>query len=142
VPLTPQLVEAWLRGDDLGDVDEVDQLDYETALRILGADTLAKALEPDDVRKSRDLVGKTFVVSSVKWRRSTKSEDGAGRYAVMSCVDEDGVPFITSCGATKVVLQLRRAQLGNDLPAQFSLAADETSAGRTVMSLVAPEAPF
>lgn len=142
VPMTPELIAAWLHGDDITEEDQTDELDYETALRILSAETPDAVLAQDDVRKVADLIGKQFIVTGVAWRKSTKSDDGKGRYAVMSCVDPDGVAFISSCGATKVVLQLRKGQLAGWLPWQVELSSTETSNGRTVYELVVPEAPF
>lgn len=143
VPLTPELVAAWLDGDDIvDDAEPTDELDYATALRILGASDEAAALKPDDVRKSDTMVDKSFVVTAVRWRKSTKSDDGKGRFAIMSCVDEDNNAFVMSCGATKVVLQLRKAQLEGWFPWQVQLASDTTTSGNTVLSLVAPDKPF
>lgn len=140
VPMTQAMLVQWLRGEDIPDDDNSDELTYEMALKILGADSPEAALAKDDVRKVASLVGTGFAVRSVQWRRSTKSEDGAGRYAVMQCVDADGVAFLSSCGATKVVLQLRKAQLAGWLPWKVSLDATETSNNRTVYELVpAPE---
>lgn len=133
---------AWLNGEDITVEDESDELDYATALRILTAESAEDVLSTDDVRKVVTLDGQSFVVRDLAWRRSTKQEDGKGRYAVMHCVDADGVPFITSCGATKVVLQLRKAQLEGWLPWQVELSISQTSNNRTVYELVAPTEPF
>lgn len=142
VPMTPELIAAWLAGEDITEEDATDEFDFATAMKILGADSQEAALARDDVRKFADLIGKQMVITAVTWRRSTKSDDGKGRYAVLSCVDIDGVPFLTSCGATKVVLQVRKGQLDGWLPWQVEVSATETSNGRTVYELVMPEAPF
>ena len=118
VPMTPEIIAAWLAGNDITEEDQTDQLDYETALRILSAETPEAALSLDDVRAIKDLIGKQFIVVSLTWRKSTKSDDGKGRYAIMQCADADGVKFMASCGGTKVVLQLRKAQLAGWLPWQ------------------------
>lgn len=142
VPMMPKLITAWLAGEDITEEDATDEFDFATAMKILGADSQEAALARDDVRKFADLIGKQMVITAVTWRRSTKSDDGKGRYAVLSCVDMDGVPFLSSCGATKVVLQVRKGQLDGWLPWQVEVSATETSNGRTVYELVMPEAPF
>lgn len=142
VPMTQALLVSWLRGEDIAEDDDSDELAYELAVRILGAESEAEALKQDDVRKVATLVDQNFVVLSVTWRKSTKSEDGAGRYALMRCADADGVPFLSSCGATKVVLQLRKAQLAGWLPWRVSLNAEETSNKRTIYELVPASEDF
>jgi hypothetical protein len=142
VPMTKEMITAWLAGDDLTVEDESDDWDYETAVRILGADNAADVLKQNDIRKGRDLVGTSFSILSVAWRKSTKSEDGKGRYAVCELVDADGVPFTASFGMTKVVLQLRWAQLHGALPWQVELTSATTSNNRTVYELVKPLEPF
>lgn len=142
VPMTQAMLTAWLDGEAITEDDNNDELSYELAVRILGASSEADALKQDDVRKVDTLIGKSFVVRSVTWRKSTKRADGKGRYAVMQCVDADGVPFIASCGATKVVLQLRKAQLAGWMPWKVALNAAETSTGNTVYELVAAPEDF
>lgn len=142
VPMTQELIVAWLAGEDITEEDATDEFDYATAMKILGADTPEAALAQDDVRKFADLVGKQIVITAVTWRKSTKSDDGKGRYAVLSCADADGVPFLSSCGATKVVLQVRKGQLDGWLPWQVEVSASETSNGRTVYELVMPTPDF
>lgn len=142
VPLTKVELTAWLSGADITEDDTSDEITYDQALRILGAETSAEVLKDDAVVKSADLVGRTFVVTAVSWRKSTKSEDGAGRYAFMTCVNADGEQFLSSCGATKVVLQLRKAELAGWLPWKVSMEAIDTNAGRTMLQLTAPESDF
>lgn len=133
---------AWMRGDEITDDDTTDDLTFELALRILQAEDADAALAKDDVRPVATLIGETFVVHGVTWRKSTKSEDGAGRYAVMSCTDADGVKFLSSCGATKVVLQLRKAELEGWFPWKVQLDAVTTSNNRTVYELAPPASDF
>lgn len=141
-PLTPELVKAWLDGDALTE-DDVAEFDaFALAQKILGADTPEKVLSQDDIRKSAELVGETFAILGVVWRKSVKREDGKGRYAVLSCADEDGAGFMWSCGATKVVLQVRKAQLEKWLPWVVTLNSEETNSGNTVYELVAPSPDF
>lgn len=140
--LTRAQLVTWLNGTDITEEDQSDELDYATAMKILTAENEAAVLAKDEVRKIATLDGETFVVRDLAWRKSTKSEDGKGRYAVMHCVDGDGEAFITSCGATKVVLQLRKAQLEGWLPWAVELAISQTSNGRTVYELTAPTEPF
>lgn len=142
VPLSKEMVVAWLAADDLKDQEPVEEVDLDEAIRILGADTLEEALKPTDVRKFETLPGKTFTVLSVRWRRSTKYNPDGARLAILSCVDSDGVPFITSTASTKPVLKLRKAQLGNYLPTSFAMVSDDTSSGNTVFDLVIPDKDF
>lgn len=142
VPMTPELITAWLAGEDITEEDATDEFDFATAMKILGADSPEAALAQDDVRPFKTLIDTQMVISAVTWRKSTKSDDGKGRYAVLSCVDKDGVAFLTSCGATKVVLQVRKAQLDGWLPWQVQASSTETSNGRTVFELVMPDEPF
>jgi hypothetical protein len=140
VPMRKEELVAWLKGADITDDDASDELAYEMALRILQAEDASAMLAQDDVRPVRELVGEAFTVRSVAWRKSTKSENGEGRYAVMACVDRDGEAFLSSCGATKVVLQLRKAQIEGWLPMTFVLNEETTSNNRTVYELIAPPA--
>lgn len=133
---------AWLSGDDISDDDESDDLVYEQALKILQAEDEAAVLARDQVVKVADLVGSTFTVLGVSWRKSTKSEDGKGRYALMRCVDKDGGQFLASCGATKVVLQLRKAEWQGWFPWTVEMSSEATSNNRTIFELVAPSADF
>lgn len=142
VPLTKADLVAWMRGDEITDDDNTDEMTYDLALRILQADDQAAVLSKDDVRPVNTLIDASFVVTGVTWRKSTKSEDGAGRYAVMSCVDGDGVKFLSSCGATKVVLQLRKAELEGWFPWKVQLDAVTTSNNRTMYELAPPQADF
>jgi len=142
VPLTKAELTAWLSGADITEDDTTDEITYDQALRIFNAETPEEVLRDDQVRKAATLEGQTFTVLSVSWRKSTKSEDGAGRYAFMTCADPDGVKFLTSCGATKVVLQLRKAELAGWLPWTVSLDAIDTNAGRTMLQLSAPSPDF
>lgn len=141
VPLTQAQLVSWLQAEDIEDDDSTDELAYEMAVRILNATDQDAVLAQDDVRPVAGLVGEGFVVRSVVWRKSTKSEDGKGRYAIMQCVDGDGAAFMTSCGATKVVLQLRKAEVAGWFPWHVELNQETTSNNRTVYELVAPE-PF
>lgn len=133
---------AWLRGEDISEDDNTDEITYDQAVRILSASSSEEALKDDDVRPSKTLVGQSFVVLGVSWRKSTKAEDGAGRYAFLRCADSDGEPFYTSCGATKVVLQVRKAELDGWFPWQVELEANDTAAGRTMLQLTTPSEPF
>lgn len=133
---------AWLRGEDISEDDNSDEITFDQAVRILSADSPEKVLSDDDVRKSESLVGQTFTILSASWRKSTKSEDGAGRYAFLSCVDAEGVPFYSSCGATKVVLQVRKAELEGWFPWTVTLGAVDTNSGRTMLQLEAPSTDF
>lgn len=142
VPMTPALITAWLAGEDITEEDATDEFDFATAMRILGAETPEAVLAQDDVRPFKSLVDTQLVITAVTWRRSTKSDDGKGRYAVLSCVDKDGLQFLTSCGATKVVLQVRKAQLDGWLPWQVQVSSSETSNQRTIYELVLPDEPF
>lgn len=128
----------WMQGADITEDDNTDEMTYDLAMRILQAENQAEALSKDDVRPVKDLIEDTFVVHGVTWRKSTKSEDGAGRYAVMQCTDADGVKFLSSCGATKVVLQLRKAELEGWFPWKVQLDAVTTSNNRTVYELAPP----
>jgi len=142
VTLTKPELIAWMRGDDLTDDDNTDELTYETAMRILAATDEAGVLAVDDVRPVKDLIDSTFLIRGVTWRKSTKSEDGAGRYALLQCTDADGVNFLTSCGATKVVLQVRKYEVAGWLPAAVTLSSQTTSNNRTVYELTPPKGNF
>lgn len=142
VPLDKATLVGWLNGDDISDDDESDDLVYEQALKILQAEDAAAVLERDQVVKVADLVGQTFTVLGVSWRKSTKQEDGKGRYALMRCVDHEGAQFLASCGATKVVLQLRKAEISGWLPWTVEMSSESTSNNRTIFELVAPSPDF
>lgn len=142
VPVTKEQIAAWLRGEDLTEEDETPEVDLEEALRILSAETPGETLKVNELRKIDDLAGSPFTVLSVTWRKSTRSDDGTGRYAVIRCASADGEEFLTTCGATKVVLQLRKFQVAGWLPATFELRVTETSNNRTVKELVAPSPDF
>lgn len=142
VPMTKEVLVAWLNADDIDEDDNNDDLDYELAVRILTADDSAAVLKQDDVRPIATLEDRDFVVRGVTWRKSTKSDDGKGRYAVLSCVDMDGEAFLTSCGATKVVLQLRKAEISGWFPWHVVLNTETTSNNRTIYELVAPTPDF
>lgn len=141
-PVSKEEIAAWLRGEDLTTEDDTPEIDLDDALRILSAETPEEALKVSEMRKIDDYDGKTFGVVSVAWRKSTRSDDGQGRYAVMHCVDEHGEQFLTTCGATRVVLQLRKFQVAGWLPAQFELRVTKTDSGNTVKELVVPEKPL
>lgn len=142
VTMTQKELVAWLDADDLEETEDDYAFDYENAMRIMTAASPDEVLKVDDVRKVATLIDDVFTVRSIVWRKSTKRKDGKGRYAVMSCVDKDGVPFVASCGATKVVLQLRKYEVAGWLPAAFTLSAAETNSGNTVYELVAPKGNF
>lgn len=136
VPMTQAMLVEWLNGEDIAEDDGSDENVYELALKILGAETEADVLKQDDVRKIETILDQAIVVRSIRWRKSTKRDDGKGRYALMQCVDADGAPFIASCGATKVVLQLRKAQLAGWLPWRVTFNGEQTQGGNTVYELV------
>lgn len=142
VPMSKELIAQWLAGDDLTLEDESPDIDLDDAIRILSAETADEVLKVNEMRKIDTYDGKPFVVLSVTWRKSRKSDDGQGRYAVMRCVDADGAEFLTTCGATKVVLQLRWAQLHNALPWRVQLEVTTTASGNTVKELVPPSVDF
>lgn len=133
--LSKDELTRWLSGVDLPDNGESDEGDYEAALRILGADTLEKALAPDDVRKSESLIDTSFVVTSVRWNQSTKLDRGPRRYAFLSCVDLDGVKFYTSIGGTYPVLALARMERDGDFPVKVKLTGTTTGSGNTMTRL-------
>jgi hypothetical protein len=135
-------IEAWLKGADIVAEDDTTEIDLEDALRILSATDQAEVLRVNEMRKIDDYAERPLVVLGVTWRKSTRSEDGAGRYAVIHATDEDGEPFLVTCGATKVVLQLRKAELEGWFPWQVQVQITKTDANRTVKELVAPEKPF
>jgi len=140
--LSKDELARWLSGVDLQDNTDTAESDFDLAMKILGADTLDKALEPDDIRESKSMVGKTFTILAVDWHRSTKtSERGDRRYAFLRCVDEDGVKFFCSCGATQVVLMLARLLRDNQLPATMTFEAQDTNTGNTMIKLAPPPQP-
>jgi hypothetical protein len=140
--LTPAVLFAWLRGDDISEADLEDEISLDQALRILQAADADAVLRDDEVRKIKEMVGLVFVVTAVSWRKGSKNENGQNRYAFMTCADSDGEMFLTSCGATKVVLQLRKAEIEGWFPWQVQLDAVETAAGRTMLQLIAPSESF
>ena len=142
VPLTPQTVKAWLDGDDLTDDPDEGVVDLDEAIRILSAENPSEVLAVNEMIKIDDLAGVTFSILGVTWRRSTRGEDGKGRYAVLRCADAKDQEFLTTCGATKVILQVRKAQLAKWLPWEVSLKVTKTDANRTVKELVPPSADF
>lgn len=142
VPLTKAELTDWLAGADISDADDTDEINYDQALRILQATDVDAVLADDQLRKSDTLVGQTFVITGVSWRKSTMNENGPGRYALLTCVDGNGEQFLTSCGATKVVLQVRKAELEGWLPWAVQLDAVSTASGRTMLQLIAPEKDF
>lgn len=138
VEMTNEMFTAWINGDDIEEEDGDDFDVYALARQILGAESEAEALKQDDVRKPADMHDERFTILSVVWRKSVKSDSGKGRYAVLRCVDGDGTPFLMTCGAVKVVLQVRKAQLEGWLPWTVVLNAETTASNRTVLELVAP----
>lgn len=134
VALSRDELKAWLSGTELPE-DATDEITYEIAMRILGARDAADLFRPDQVKHADDLIGVPFLVRSVTWRRSTKSDDGTGRYAVMECADKDGQTFMASCGGTQVVLQLRAAEQRGWLPYGVTVRAMQTAAGNTAYRL-------
>jgi hypothetical protein len=143
-PLTLDKAElvAWMRGDDITDEDTTDEVNYDQALRILQAFDQAAVLRDDEVVKIATLVDTDFVVLDVSWRKGNKNEGGPSRYAFMTCANNDGTKFLTSCGAAKVVLQLRKAEVEGWFPWVVRLDEIETAAGRTMYQLIAPETSF
>lgn len=141
-PLSREAVVRWLDGADISEDDEAGIDVLALAESILGAKDEAGVFAQDDVRKNDVLRDQTFAVLSLVWRKSTKRDDGQGRYALCRCVDADGAQFIWSTGATKVVLQLRKAQLEGWLPWTVTLNAEQTASGNTVLELVAPSPDF
>lgn len=142
VPLTKTELVAWLNGDDILEDDDNDELAYELAVRILSAEDETAVFKQDDVRKPETMADRDFVVRSISWRKSTKSKSGKGRFALMNCADHDGLPFIMSCGATKVVLQLRKAEISGWFPWHVVLNVETTSNNRDIYELVAPTPDF
>lgn len=135
-------VAEWLAGADLVEEDDTPDIDLDEAIRILGAANQDEVLRVNEMRKIDEYADKSFAILSVMWRKSTRTEDGAGRYAVLRCVDGEGEEFLTTCGATKVILQVRSAELKGWLPWQVQLQVTKTESNRTVKELIAPERPF
>ena len=142
VPMTKTELVAYLQGVDLGDATDTTESEYDLAIKILGAETLDKALEPDDVRKSETLVGTTFVVQSCSWRRSFQHDKAGRRYGFLTCVDADGVTFYTSMGGSQPVLLLTRLVRDDGLPAQLTFTETETGSGNTMTRLEIPSPDF
>lgn len=142
VPLTKSELSAWMRGDDIETVDDAGEVDYEQALAILSAETPEAVLANLEVTPERELIGQTFTIVSVTWRKGNKSENGNNRFAFVRCADENGETFATSMGGAKVVLQLRKYEIEGWLPAQFTYESVQTNNGREMRQLVAPENPF
>jgi len=133
---------GWLRGDDLSETDIAEEVDYEQALRILQADTPEAIFTPDAVVKVDELLGQTFAILRVSWRKGEQAPGDPNRYAFVACADENGEPFYTSMGGTKVVLKLRKAELEGWLPRLVTLQAITTNNGRTMHELVDAPAPL
>lgn len=140
--LTKEELQRWLSGVDIEENDDTSESDYELALKILGTSDLADALKPDDGRTTDSLIGTEFTILSCSWRKSTKKEDGEGRYGFLWCVDADGVKFFTTCGATQPVLLLARLMRDDMLPIKVGLEATKTNSGNTMKRLVLASPDF
>lgn len=139
-----QVILSWLRGDDLDDEPDNEDITVAEAYRILNAETPEAALDNPTPLKGEDLVDTNFTILSVAWRRSTKKGAGNGRYAVMECVDSNGEPFIATCGATDVILKLKRAEVADPswFPWTVTMEAQTTETGNTMFRLAVPGADF
>jgi hypothetical protein len=142
VTLTKDELKAWVRGDDIETVDQEGELDYAQAMEILTAETPKDALANLEVRPESTLQGTTFTVVSIHWRKGNKNEDGNNRYAFCRCADADGIPFGTSLGGGKVILQLRKFEVEGWLPATFTYESVETNSGRSMRQFVVPAEAF
>lgn len=142
VTLTRDELSAWVRGDDIETVDADGEIDYAQAMDILSAETPADVLAKLEVVPESDLIGTTFTVLSVHWRKGNRSEAGNNRFAFVRCSSINGEPFGTSMGGGKVILQLRKLELEGWLPCTVSYGDVETSSGRHMRELVVPTTSF
>lgn len=85
--------------------------------RILQAESMEEILGQASVTHARDYVNTPFALLSCKMQKSDFEGDGLKIYAVMECADNDGTPFVMTCGAAQVVAQAYMLQTRNHLPA-------------------------
>lgn len=111
--------------------------------RILGAGSVDEVLEGSSAIHAADVLGQNLTIVGVRWNESDLA-DGAGFYALIDCVDNNGEGFAVTCGAITVMAQLFKLDELGALPGTFQLveAAKPTKSGYKPMSLVKGEEQF
>lgn len=111
--------------------------------RILGAGSVDEVLEGSSAIHAVDVLGQNLTIVGVRWNESDLA-DGAGFYALIDCVDNNGEGFAVTCGAITVMAQLFKLDELGALPGTFQLveAAKPTKSGYKPMSLVKGEEQF
>lgn len=98
--------------------------------RIVESESLADLFGDSGAIHAKDLIGVPFVLVGIKFNESTMQGDGPDFYGVLDAVDDDGVPFVMTCGAVKVMARAWRAQDLDLLPVRVKLTqADQPTAG-------------
>jgi hypothetical protein len=105
--------------------------------QVLSATSAEELFGATEVAHARDWIGKPFVLRGLKFNESTFNGVGPDVYAVLECVDTDGVPFVMTCGALKVIAKAWRAGDLGLLPVEVKITEAEkpTSAGFYPMDL-------
>lgn len=137
-PVTYSDLEKVLFKGDQVEVPDVTEQSAGIVRRIMEAKTAEDVLAETAVVHARDMLDTPIRVMSVHWNRSD-IEGGLPIYAVMDCVDEDGQPFVVTCGGIRVMAQVSRlAELGA-LPALVRILESErpTAQGFRPLRLVA-----
>lgn len=70
----------------------------------------------DDVRKPEDVQGMPLTVNGVKFAHGS-----FGEYALIKCVDKDGVPFTVQTGATIICEALHKALASRAFPCEMTI---------------------
>lgn len=138
---TRRNLARWLSGADIDETATNDDITLEQALAIYNATTETQVMEISEPVHGKEYVGKAFGVTAVTWRKSTQ-DGGAGRYAVISCVDANGEPFVMTCGATDVILKLDKYDREGWLPRQFVISEVMTGGGNKMLRLELPDEGF
>lgn len=117
VSLNDEQFAEWLAEceSDVRNVD-AEQVQLQIIARTLRADTVDAVLASDAAVSSKDYVGKPFTVLSLRWSEADDSNEGFQYFAVCQCVDTDGVPFVMTSGAARIVAQLHQLRKMDALP--------------------------
>jgi hypothetical protein len=105
--------------------------------RILDATSVEDVLEGGGAVHARDMIGRPFALTDVRFNRSDYEATGPAFYAILSGADENGEKVTISCGARKVLAQAWKLKDMGALPVAVELTESErpTSNGFKVMWL-------
>lgn len=140
---TSRALEDYLAGRETVQVQDPDDVVRGIVARTLNAGSLDELLNRQAVVGLRDQMGKTLVISDVRWGQST-FEDGLPFYAIIDCADaETGEKIVATTGAMQPMAQLYMMKKHNWLPAvvKVDTTAKQTAAGYFPIWLSAPEPP-